>query len=574
MSAAAAAHRAGDEPLTRAAVLGAGTMGRGIAQLLLQAGLEVTLVDPAAAARREARDSLEALFASLHAKGRVENTPAELLAKLAFAGEIEATVDAQWLFEAAPEDLDLKRELFAAAAIAAPQAVLATNTSTLSVTGIAAACERPQDVIGMHFFNPPGVMRLVEIVPGMLTRPDLPRAATDLARRLGREPVTTKDTPGFIVNRLARPFYLEALRLHASGIPVAQIDTIMRSAGFRLGPFELLDLIGLDVNLAASLGVYRAFFEEPRYRPHPLQQAMVTAGLLGRKTGRGFYRYDEHGAKLLGDGAREPGGDTHDRGHSGERSNPLAILGDTSAARWLRASFAAGAVHGDPEGSGQDGGNPAGRSHGGGSDADLVLDARLKPPVDEVSTLLAKGATVAVLAWGRSASAASGSLGQGVPRGSLLGFSVLPGLPGARPRLELMAPLPASPSERPAGALALERAGASLAAAGADVEVIADTAGGVAFRIVALLANEAIGALADGLANRGEMDLAMRLGLNYPLGPLEWAERIGLSALHEALLGLHAETHDAKFAPHPYLTQLVAVGAQTLASRTAARTGP
>src|SRR5690606_8211663 len=239
----------------RAAVLGAGTMGTGIAQLLLQAGAAVALVDPSPAALERARASLGDLFARLAAKGRLEDDPGALLARLSTAGDLGAAAGAAWVIEAAPEDLALKRELFARAAAAAPAARLATNTSTLSVTAIASACPDPERVLGLHFFNPPGLMRLVEVVPGVRTATAVVEEAVALVRRLGREPIVAKDAPGFVVNRLARPFYLESIRLHAEGVPVETVDAALRGAGFRMGPFELLDLIGIDVNLAASESV-------------------------------------------------------------------------------------------------------------------------------------------------------------------------------------------------------------------------------------------------------------------------------------------------------------------------------
>lgn len=514
-----------------AAVLGAGTMGTGIAQLLLQAGASVSLIDPAEAALERARLSLLNLFERLHAKGRLAEEPGSLLSRLRLGRDHDLMRGAHWVLEAAPEDLDLKRDLFAAAARVEPAAKLATNTSTLSVTAIAAACPDPGRLIGLHFFNPPGLMRLVEVVPGVRTAPELVPAAVELVRRLGREPVVAKDAPGFIVNRLARPFYLEALRLHGEGVPVEAVDAALRGAGFRMGPFELLDLIGIDVNLAASESVYRAFYEEPRFRPHPLQRAMVEAGLLGRKTGRGFYPYDDSGDEAratvaAGSGGSGPGDDGPPPvpfgAASGSSAGPVFhVVGDGSVAAALREALPTTA---DP------------------ATADLVLDARLDaPPGDGVTPR-------AVLTWGRSAASA----------GEKLGFSLVPRPGGGTLSIELMA-AGALPGEQPTAAV--EAARDALEAAGVAVVVLPDVPGGAAFRVVARLCDEAVRALAEGLATAAELDLAMRLGVNYPAGPLEWGEALGLRDVHSALRSLQQETSDTRFAPHPRLARPAAPGA-------------
>lgn len=541
----------------RVAVIGAGTMGRGIAQLALQAGHQVTLVEPNGSTAASASTALRDLFELLAAKGRLVDTPSALLDRLTVTDDVIAAAGADWVIEAVPEDLRLKRALFARLAEVAAHARLATNTSTLSVTAIAAGCTRPADVIGMHFFNPPGLMRLVEVVPGVATRASLVTEAVAFARRLGREPVVAQDSPGFIVNRLARPYYLEALRLHAEGVPVAICDAAMRAAGFAMGPFELLDLIGLDVNLASSESVYQAFYQEPRYRPHPLQRRRVEAGLLGRKVGRGFYRYDEHGRRLDSD-EREPrshdagaliGPGTTVGGGSDADDQPSAaveVLGDGPVAETLRTLL------------------PPVPS---GVQAHLILDAGMQP-ASQPGRAAAHGGQLLVLAWGRSASAATEALlGTGVAHDggamhqgrAVLGFSLVPGARSddAPLALELLAP----PTREAAEAAA--RAAAMLEAAGVTVLHVPDQPGGVAFRLVALLVNEAVTALAEGLAVRKDLDTAMRLGVNYPLGPLEWGERLGLATVLAALDSLHRETGAARFAPHPLLRRLVAMGRTT-----------
>jgi 3-hydroxybutyryl-CoA dehydrogenase len=281
-------------PLTLIAVVGAGTMGAGIAQVAARAGLLVRLLDavPGAAERglQRARADLDRLVERGRMAASERDAALERLSAAARSGDLAGC---EALIEAVPEDLDLKRSVFREVDEVLPDALLATNTSTLSVSAIAAAIRDPSRLVGMHFFNPAPLMPLVEVVAGDATSRDAVGAAEALARQLGKRPLVVRDTPGFIVNRVARPYYGEALRILADGGEAATIDQVMRGAGFRMGPFELMDLIGLDVNLAATKSVYDSFFHEPRYRPHSIQQKMVDSGRLGRKTGRGFYSYRE-----------------------------------------------------------------------------------------------------------------------------------------------------------------------------------------------------------------------------------------------------------------------------------------
>ncbi|MBI2409019.1 MAG: 3-hydroxybutyryl-CoA dehydrogenase [Gemmatimonadetes bacterium] len=277
-------------------VVGAGAMGRGIAQVAAAAGHSVMLADARAGAAADARQQIGAALAKLVDKGKLAVT-----ARDALIGRITATdmdVDAfapcGLIIEAIVEDLKAKQALFTALAPAVSiDTVLATNTSSLSVAAVAATCEDPCRVIGLHFFNPPPLMPLVEVVPWSGTRPNIAESARTLMTSWGKTPVVCSDTPGFIVNRVARPFYGEALRIAEEGtVDYATIDWAMRDfGGFRMGPFELMDFIGNDVNFAVTRAVYEGFFFEPRYRPSLVQQQLVAAGRLGRKTKRGFYDY-------------------------------------------------------------------------------------------------------------------------------------------------------------------------------------------------------------------------------------------------------------------------------------------
>jgi 3-hydroxybutyryl-CoA dehydrogenase len=281
----------------RVGVVGAGTMGAGIAQIAALGGYETRLHDPVPEALEAANDRLHRALAKGAAKGLWSEGEADdagtrvgAAASLADLGECDLVV------EAAPEDLDLKRDLFASLADACgPRAILASNTSSLPVTAIAEGAPHPQRVVGMHFFNPPALMKLVEVVATADSSPAALEATTEVGVRMGRTPIRAKDSPGFIANRLARPFTLESLRMLADGVAdAATIDRICRiGGGFKMGPFELIDLIGLDVNLSVARSFYAQGGEPERWRPSTIQEELVAAGRLGRKSGQGFYEYGE-----------------------------------------------------------------------------------------------------------------------------------------------------------------------------------------------------------------------------------------------------------------------------------------
>ncbi len=279
------------------AVIGAGTMGSGIAQVAAQAGHTTYLYDTRPGSVEQALHALSKTLDKLVEKGTLTAAEASAVhGRIKPANELKHLASCGLVIEAIIEDLGVKKNLFSdLEAVLSAEAILATNTSSLSVTAIAAACERPERVIGLHFFNPAPLLPLVEVVPGIATEPTLAAQCAELMRTWGKTPVVCKDTPGFIVNRVARPFYGEALRIHEEGIAdMATIDHAMKSVGgFRMGPFELMDLIGNDINFAVTKSVFEAFFYDPRYRPSITQQRQVESGRLGRKSGRGYYDYAE-----------------------------------------------------------------------------------------------------------------------------------------------------------------------------------------------------------------------------------------------------------------------------------------
>ena len=283
--------------VSRVGVIGAGTMGRGIAQIAALGGYPTVLYDVAPELADEGAAALREALAKGASRGRWSEEEATAAAnRVETAAELDELGGCDLLIEAAPERLELKRKIFADLAGAlGPEPVFASNTSSLRVSEIAAGVPRPERVVGMHFFNPPALMKLVEVVAAERSSQEALAAATEVAERMGRTPIRAKDSPGFVANRLARPFSLESLRMLGEGVADAPtIDRIVRlGGGFRMGPFELLDLIGLDVNLEIARSFFRQGGEPERWRPSPIQEELVAAGRLGRKSGRGYHDYGE-----------------------------------------------------------------------------------------------------------------------------------------------------------------------------------------------------------------------------------------------------------------------------------------
>ena len=276
-------------------VIGAGAMGSGIAQVAAQCGHEVVLVDQNQSALDKSQKNLASVASRLIEKERwtVEFSQ-EVQQSIVRTTDWNQLKPCTWIIEAIVEDLAVKTDVFRKLeAIVDSTAVLASNTSSLSLTAIAGKLSNPERFVGLHFFNPAPLMALVEVIPALQTNPDLVTRAMEQMRSWNKTPVKAKDTPGFIVNRVARPFYGEALRIVEEGLASPQaVDAAMKACGFRMGPFELMDLIGNDVNYAVTQSVFEAFYYDPRYRPSLIQKQFVDAGWLGRKSGRGYYHYE------------------------------------------------------------------------------------------------------------------------------------------------------------------------------------------------------------------------------------------------------------------------------------------
>jgi 3-hydroxybutyryl-CoA dehydrogenase len=509
-------------------VLGAGTMGSGIAQLAARAGARTLLHDPIPEAlERGVKRAAEGLSKEA-AKGRLSAEEATAAAaRLEAVSSIEAFAPCELVIEAAPERLELKNELYERLSqVVGEECVLATNTSSLPVTAIAAAASHPERVVGMHFFNPAPAMRLVEVIAGMRSGEAALALATATGEAMGKTVIRASDGPGFLVNRCNRPFGLEALRLLQERIADVQtIDRIVRLEGrFRMGPFELSDLVGVDTGFDVSRSFYELGFGEPRWRPSPIQARMVAAGLHGRKSGHGYYDYS-------GDAPHRP----EDPEPPAPQSAPsdgeglvVVICGEGVLAGELRAAATA-----------------AGYEVRGPQDAQRELPALIVECGVGAEGETARGGPRVVLCD-------SGSLAALDPGGPSVGFHVLPPFAEAG-----LVELTRGEHSSPAAASRAERFFATL---GKHTAWVGDAPGLVLGRIVCQVINESAFALGEGVGSASDIDTGMTLGLNHPRGPLEWADRIGLDHVLRVLQALCDEYREERYRPAPALRRLVLSG--------------
>ncbi|MDR2260256.1 MAG: 3-hydroxyacyl-CoA dehydrogenase [Azoarcus sp.] len=490
-------------------IIGVGLMGRGIAQIAAQGGIPVVMYDSRPEGGEEARKAILATLRKLAEKGKISDKDvAEAASRLTVAASLAELAPCAAVIEAIVENLDVKRALFVELeAIVDPACILATNTSSLSVTAIAAACKRPERVAGFHFFSPVPLMKIVEVVSGPLTDAAVADRLTAMARQMGHTPVRASDTPGFIVNHAGRGYLTESLRILGESIaPYPEIDRILRqAAGFRMGPFELLDLTGLDVSQPVMESIYNQYYQEPRFRPSPIARQRLAAGLLGRKSQRGFYRYE--------DGKKEEAPEAPVPPRTGQ---PIWVshkdLADFPAVAALLEKLAA------------------------------PRDANERP--GEQSLCL-------VLPLGQDATTAAVAAGLDPTR--VLGLEPI-FLDGRRT-------LMTTPLTDPA---ARDAAHALLAADGTPVSVIHDSPGFICQRVVATIVNIGSDIAQQGIASPQDIDRAVALGLGYPKGPLAMGDALGAATVLAILDRLYEFYRDPRYRPSPWLKRRALLGVSLL----------
>jgi len=508
-------------------VAGAGTMGAGIAQLGCLSGARTLLHDPVPDALNAGLERIRGHLERGVERGRLTAQAAsDARERLEPAPSLEDLTACELVIEAAPERLEVKRELFARLSdgIVSEDCVLATNTSSLLVTAVAGAATRPERVVGMHFFNPPPVMRLLEVVAGEQSSPEAIACARAAGEAMGKEVIIAADGPGFLVNRCNRPFALEALKLLEERVaPLEEIDRICRmGGGFRMGPFELMDLVGVDVGLDVSRSFYEQSFGEPRWRPSPIAVRTVAAGRLGRKAGRGYYDYAD------GPGRHRPA-DPEPR-EAGGGDGLIVIAGHSQLAHALAdAASDAGWEIAFPE-EAQEREPPF-----------LILDLSFS---DEVQAPLQGGP--------QAIACVAGSLTMLDPGGGAVGFHALPPFEEAT-----LVELTRGPDSAESAVHAAERFFATL---GKHTTWVADAPGLVLGRIVCQVINEAAFAVAGGVGSAADVDAGMVHGLNYPRGILSWADEIGLDHVLTVLDALYEELREDRYRASPLLRRLAMSG--------------
>jgi 3-hydroxybutyryl-CoA dehydrogenase len=492
-------------------VIGTGAMGRGIAQVAAAGGINVLMTDTRAGAAEEAREFVGKMLARAAEKGSISREEAESsTARIRIADGLSAFKQCHVVIEAIVENLDAKRELFAELeGIVAPDCILVTNTSSLSVTTIAAKLRTPERFAGFHFFNPVPLMKLVEVIEGLRTEKWVSDALMAVGKRMTREPVRLTDAPGFLVNQVGRGFTLEASHLVSEGVSTfADVDRVMRDVGgFRMGPFELMELTGLDVTQPASELIYNQFFQEPRYRPNLIMRSRYEAGVLGRKTKRGFCDYDTEMKPTV---APEP-------------PVPSAF----PASVWV-------------------------------SRADEQGHARLSDIVAKLGVPLESGATptsrALILVTPVGEDATTCATEQGLDPKRTVAVDTL--FPMTKRRTIMGTPV--------TDAAFRDAAHGLLASDGVAVTVCRDSPGLIAQRIVAMIVNIGCSIAQSRTAEPGDIDKAVTLGLNYPNGPFRFGDVHGVQRVHKVLSSMHAIYGDPRYRPNIWLTRRAKLGVSLL----------
>ncbi|RZL86386.1 MAG: 3-hydroxyacyl-CoA dehydrogenase [Variovorax sp.] len=493
---------------SKVGIVGAGAMGRGIAQIAAQAGSEVLLLDSFDGAATRGRDAIVAQWQKQHEKGKLDAAQRDALgARVQAVDSIQAFASCDLVIEAVVEDLEVKRKLFRELeAVVSPTATLATNTSSLSVTAIAAVLADPGRMAGFHFFNPVPLMKVVEVVAGFKTEAEICKQLASYGTQMGHSAVEAKDTPGFIVNHAGRGYGTEALRIAGEGVAdFATIDRILKDqAGFRLGPFELLDLTALDVSHPVMESIYHQYYEEPRYRPSVITAQRLAAGALGRKTGAGFYRYVDGVAQQ----AAEPPAPVVE-------STPAVWVSPRAARRpeLLRIVHALGAQL-------ESGATP--------SSAALILVAPLGFDVTTVAAVERLDAT------------------------RTIGIDLM--VDDAATKRRVLATNPATRRDM------RDTAHALFARDGKAVSVIRDSGGFVTQRVIGTIVNIAADMCQQGVCSPADLDTAVRLGLGYPQGPLAMGDLYGPTNMLEVLFNLQTVYGDPRYRPSPWLRRRGALG--------------
>jgi len=483
-------------------------MGRGIAQIAAQAGCEVWLLDAQQAALAAAMEQLHGQWSKLQAKGKVTaEQRSEWTTKLHTTTDLSSLASCDLVVEAIVENLEVKRQLMRELdTLLAPDAVLVSNTSSLSITAIAAGLPGQSRVAGLHFFNPVPLMKVVEVVPGLNTRPDVVQRLCAQARAMGHTPVVAKDTPGFIVNHAGRGYVTEALQLVNEG--VTDFDTadaiLTDQAGFKLGPFELMDLTGLDVSHPVMVAIHQQYFGEPRYKPSVITAQRLAGGVLGRKTGRGFYPYTD--------------------GQRPTRQEPAVPSVDTLPPVWVSPKAARRAE----------------------------LYQLLKALGARIETAAAPSEQALILVAPLGLDVSTLAAVERLDATRTLGLDLM--LPDSATRRRVLATNPATRADMRDAAWAL------FARDGKAVSVVRDSGGFVTQRVLAHIVNIASDMCQQGICTPADLDTAVTLGLGYPRGPLAWGDVIGPTNVLEVLFNLQTVYGDTRYRPSPWLRRRGALG--------------